>query len=118
MPTMIYIAQTNLYWVIDPLGEYGDLKPEDLAESCGYIPFFLHAQDERDAKTQMVERYGFGSFPSSGGTVDSRGVYSYPEDPDLYPVMETSLRGEIVRIYPYAFVSITNDKGTYMTRMD
>lgn len=118
MPAVIYIAQSDLYWIIDPLGEYEDVAPEDLIEACGFIPYFLQQNDERDARTQMVDRYGFGDFPTTGAAVDARGVYSYPEDPDMFPYMETSLRGETIRIYPYAFVAITNDQGTYTTRMD
>lgn len=64
-------------------------------------------------------QHGGGWQPMKGFTIDDdTGVMSYPDDPDLYPIMEIRRGNELCYIYQHAFVSIRGDKGWETARMD
>jgi hypothetical protein len=106
-------------WKLDPLNHYERQSPVDIAMSMGLIPEFLHAHDERAVLAQLEQNYGFGPLHAiTGGTVDETGVYRYPEDPPLYPIAETQLKGTKVRMYPYAIMHISSADTEIVTRMD
>ena len=118
-------------WVLDPNATYrNEYSPEQIVQACGYIPMFLAEQDERMARAQMRENYGFGElYEFKHAHVTDDGVYQdqtpldddEEPDPDLQPYAWCELHGrESVYIYPYGIVAIVNaDTGSqFVTRMD
>ena len=113
---------------VDPTGHYGDKKvpTKRLLDALGIVPAFvieaamaLEEATPRSVMDAMGDVYGFYLGDMEGGTVDSEGVYSYPEDPDLYPLIEWTLGGTVkVYMYNYAIIVVTDGKETIVTRMD
>jgi hypothetical protein len=117
--------------VIDPTGHFESKGVEKgrLVEACGLIPGFvafaerMEAETAREVYDYMVKEYGFGGFEWSEEEhhVDTgTGVYSYPDDPDLYPLVLLEVDGCDVDVYIYqhAIVSIVGDDETIVCRMD
>ena len=113
-------------------GHYGGIDEceQHCKEWAGYIPhIFAEAvmlSDERgdvslDAVAQsMNDVYGFGGFSyPMGGDVDSvSGVYSYPGDPDQFPLVDIRTHGLRLLVYPYGIVALTDGDRTKTARFD
>lgn len=90
-------------------------------ESLGFIPSFLSHADGRPARDQFNERYahGGGWQPMSGWSMGPVGEILYPGEPALPPIAVAALGSEVIRIYPHAWVSITQEDGSFeVSRMD
>lgn len=108
---------------VDPLDKYPKASQEALMEACGFIPYFVAdaAEDSTAAAAlnTMEGVYGFPAMPMTGGEVSVEGVYSYPEDPDLYPLVAMATEGGVeVLVYRHAIVVVRDEKETFVTRMD
>ena len=122
----ITIEKINgVMWVHDPLGVFESEQAEIrnyCHEASGLIPHFLTLEDTRPVAEQFEERYGFGHLCElTGGKIaKGTGVYSYPEDPDLNPLMACRFLNEVVHIYHYGIVGIVNleTDTQFVTRMD
>ncbi len=90
-------------------------RPGMRPEALGFIPTFLQDDDPRPAKDQFHERYAHGGGWDSfvGFKMLPDGSLQYPGDPPYPVIAETRLRDEIVRVYPSAWVSITQADGSY-----
>jgi len=132
--------QTDGVWIIDPADTYvsGEITPERVTAAAGYIPTFVTTEDQRPAKEQLTERYGFGPlFETKGFLLIPKGntfALRYvgesggtePLDPDLFPLLSLHLpfTDEEVIIYPHAWVAILSldeslrPKEYFITRMD
>lgn len=88
----------------------------------GLIPSFLREADPRPAREQIDTAYahGGGWRPFRGFTVlNGSGVIQYPGDSALEWIAAAFLRDEVIRVYPHAWVSITQPDGsTEIARMD
>jgi len=106
--------------IVDPEDKYSHMSIHQLGEMMGVLPMWVDYEDPRSIREQFNEKYQFGLFEMTGGTVDPEtGVHSYPEDPDLWPIGKMTLRDEIVWFYPYAMVAIKQADGSmFVTRMD
>ena len=94
---------------------------------CGLIPkFFLEAcdkvQDSKDVSldnlaSHMDAIYQFGGFNTHpwSGTLTSKGVYQYPDDPDLHPLVILEQDGFQCLIFEYGITAIRkkDDLATY-----
>jgi hypothetical protein len=90
-------------------------------EHLGLIPLFLSEIDERSAAEQFDDNYahGGGWSPMPGWKMGSAGEIIYPSEQPLKPIAQATLRQEVIRFYPYAWVSITQPDGTFeISRMD
>lgn len=107
---------------VDPLKKYPDVKKGRLVEACGLIPAFV-AEAEiglgegaplEALHRAVMEIYGYGlGHPMTGGEVTPEGVYTYPEDPDLYPLVSLqTAQGHEVLIYQYAITAFRDSEGT------
>ena len=105
---------------IDPLRRFTQVSPDRIIESLGILPYWIDPNDERTFKEQLEERYAIPLMGLKGVTIDSTGVYHYPEDPPSYPVAMYAGPKETVYFYRYAFVGIVNNetKTSFLTRMD
>ena len=112
--------------------DIGNARPVDLVEACGIIPDFFctaccEAQQNRpawnegkttllDIANKMDDAYGCGGFAqylsghnNSLSGVDARGVYSYPDDPDLHPLARFGFADRfLLYVYDYGMCAIVD----------
>ena len=89
-------------------------------ELLGLIPFFVSTLDIRKPLVPQLEKsYGFPVTELKWGTV-KEGVYTCPEDPDLYPYAAYNLDdGRRIYQYPYGILAIELERDEFFTtRMD
>jgi hypothetical protein len=113
-------------------GHYGgvDETEEFCKEWSGYIPHIFaesialaneHGEVTLDTVAQaMNDIYGMGGFMyPMGGDVDPvTGVYSYPGDADLFPLVDIRSNGLRVLVYPYGIVALTDGDRVKTARFD
>ena len=109
-----------LIGLTDPLQNHTDLTPSQIMEWCGFIPHWLYNVSDYDSiKECLIDQYDYYSGEMSGGTIDDKGVYTYPEDPPLYPLITVYGDGEIFHQYNYGIVATVQKDGTqWIARMD
>jgi len=106
---------------IDPLNYYGLVPAIRLVDACGLIPGWVgnEAFSDQDMKTALDKQYGYGLHEMTGSTITEEGVHSYPEDPDMYPLIKMERKDETLFMYESAIVAIRQADGTmFVTRMD
>ena len=106
---------------LDPHNKYEHLSVEDLRMSLGSLPSWVMNPTffEFPLKEALDKQYGFGLFETKGGKVSKDGIFSYPEDPDLYPIAEIIRGDETFYQYQYGIVAIIQKDGSsFVTRMD
>ena len=114
----------NFQITIDPLKAFdGDAKY--ITTVCGILPLWATNGGGETMKDSLKNQYAFYTGEMTGGSVDDDGVYSYPEDSDLYPMLKIErLDGdelkEVCTIYEYAIVACRNVEtgDLWVTRMD
>lgn len=88
-------------------------------EHLGFIITFLDVDDPRSAKEQFAEKYVGGWHPMPKFKMLENGDLRYPGDPVSPVLWMTRLRDEVIRVYDYGFVSITQSDGSFeVARMD
>lgn len=99
---------------------FTELHPS-ASDLLGFLPTFLSERDPRSAKEQFNANYahGGGWHPLPGFKMLPSGAIKYPGDPPLPAVAKGKLRNETILIYPYAWVAILQQDGSYeVARMD
>ena len=106
----------------DPLNEYGDQKIADLVNACGYLPGWAIEKEPDESMAEALERrYVFYAGQMTGGAVTPEGVYTFPDDPPLYPyiAIRDQESDETMYVYPYAIVAITHpERPQWVSRCD
>lgn len=113
---------------------YESVAPIEIWESCGLLTHFAieSFRNPQPLYETMLEQYGFPADPIAGGTINETGVYRYPGDPDLYPVMVMEQEERLpdpddvtaptatrtLFFYRYALIAIRENGQTIVTRMD
>lgn len=91
-------------------------------EMLGYLPDMVSESDPRSAREQFDANYrqGGGWCPMQGFTLTTSGALTYPGDPPMRLMFETTLHGkETIRVYEHDWVVIIQLDGTYeIARMD
>lgn len=94
-------------------------EAERLIEACGFLPTMMIESQNPDSslKAALEENYPFGANWNSDGVIDEQGVYRYPEDEPLSPIMSITnkLTDDVAYIYQYGIVAARNEKGEYVT---
>jgi len=114
---------------LDPTKEFTSVPQERLVDALGFIPEFVVAAFElfpegdsaEDVYNAMVKVYRYGDYrflSTNGGEVDSEGVYRYPEDPDLHPLVCFEQGDVKVFVYQHAIISVRDSRDTIVSRMD
>ena len=110
---------------IDPHTKFTHAPKDQTIGVCGILPHWAVSGSGETMKDSLINNYQFYMGAFTGGTIDDTGIYSYPEDPDLYPMLKIDrLDGEDLKevcyIYEYAMVACKNiDTGDlWVTRMD
>lgn len=103
------------------------LSPGVSPAALGYIPAWLSDENPLPAREQLdaVYRHGGGWRPFNGFTLvkPSNDVrdwrLSYPGDPDYRVLAYTTLREEIVLMFPHSWVAIIHNGKLYsVARLD
>jgi hypothetical protein len=99
-----------------------NLTPGHSVEDLGLIPMFLSAHDPRGAAAQINEAYAHGggwrSFEGFRLERDPLALL-YPDDPPMRLVASTTLRGETIAVFQYAWVAVIQPDGTFdVARLD
>lgn len=110
---------------VDPLNAYGHMSHDDLLAWLGFVPGWLSLPELGETFKQRAET-GYSQmaggvywFRGDFGTVDDRGVYCAPDDPDLYPMaVIEGLPGQRVYMYPYSIVAFIHDGEQSVARLD
>lgn len=112
---------------LDPLSKFGGMNVPNrgIREACGLLPFFAIEGPGPTMAKNMEGNYNFFFGWSKGHTtVTEDGIYSYPEDPDMYPLVRLDAvteegQKETIFIYDHAIVAYMLD-GEFQgsTRMD
>ena len=95
----------------DPFDKFKEQEPRLLIYLCNVILQWAHISVESDVSMKEVisEHYGYGLHPfGEEGSVDKDGVYTYPGDPDLYPISIISTPKEIIFCYMHEIIAIRN----------
>lgn len=107
---------------LDPLSKFENYTPDDIMDVCGFIPQWLVAEEliEYDALTALDKAYQWGPLTHlEKSVVNEDGSYSYPGDPDMYPLIIIKRGKDTVIQYQYGMVAIkVDDKPFVVTRMD
>lgn len=94
-------------------------ETERLIEACGFLPTMMIESQNPDSslKAALEENYPFGANWNSDGVIDEQGVYHYPKDEPLPPIMSITnkLTDDVAYIYQYGIVAARNEKGEYVT---
>ena len=106
----------------DPMEKFQHIPIRHLFDACGYlIPWALDENCNRMTIKQCYEHfYKFGMNNTPGTEVDKEtGVWKYPGDPDLYPIMRMTRGDEVIYFYQHALVAwFDKDNVLFATRMD
>ena len=116
---------------LDPTGAYKRLPSQTMWDSLGLIPFFVQRASQevpegsaKEVMDKMDDVYGFGLGQynmldqEEGSHIDNEGVYYYPNDPDLAPIVKFELEHTTVYVYPYALVATDDAQEQIMRRFD
>lgn len=107
----------------DPFNVWSNrLAPEHVEYLCMFVVQQSHLADKLDIslKTVINDHYGYPTHEFKGGTMKGGGIYTYPEDPDLYPLCEIQTKQEIIYMYEHEMLGIRNKTTDeyYVTRVD
>lgn len=92
----------------------------NLEESVGFIPNFASEGNPDSLKDQFNKSYSFGGGwnPLPGFTMDGDKII-YPGDSALPPIAKAKFRDQTVYVYPYSWVAIVEQDGSFeVSRMD
>ena len=90
----------------------------DIEEICGLPLYWARTWDGSGLLTDHLEAsYGFPLYAMTGGRL-VEGVYKYPGDPDLYPLVTLELHGCTYHQYDYGIVAVVTEDSTSIFRMD
>lgn len=113
-------------WAIDPAGHYSEhgVEAERLADACGIIPSFVGPEDV-PLDEQLAINYNYHSgWKELGNTWEGEFheddlTYTYPEDPQQYPLAGVTLRDDTALVYPHGCVLVVKADGRRLwSRMD
>ncbi len=104
----------------DPHNKYPKRSPQHLTEMCGLLWAWIVHNTHESMKDRLITSYPFYSGEMTGGALNLEGVYTYPGDPDLYPLMMFETHTEVCFVFEYGIVGVVNrtDGCTWVARMD
>lgn len=107
----------------DPTNKYPEAPENAFIEACGLLtPWIIEGIEnkEHDMWKHLEDSYGFGMFEIEQVKISDEGIWSYPGDEDLHPLMTFEGNNINVHIYEYGMVAIkeSNSNDFKCTRMD
>ena len=106
--------------ITDPHNKFLSATPDELLEACGLLPIWLANGEQPSLKDRLIENYSFYMGEMKGGNLSPEGLYTYPGDEDLYPLVSFESDTEICYIFKHAIVGVfEKENGSiWVTRMD
>lgn len=109
----------------DPTSNY-EAPTEAIIEACGFVLGWVVAHEPTVSNMTLKEHleacYGFGELHEmKGGEVTESGIYKYPEDPDMHPLVFITLEGGAeFLMWRHAICAMRDNQKQdwYVTRMD
>ena len=128
MKRSIKMDKFDCTMTIDPNSNFNGVPEERLMAACGLIPAWLatysckETRASNNLKDHLDKEYTFGMFPMEGGKVNDNLSYSFPEDPDLHPLMHYKnheTEAEFI-MFQHAMCAVrqTPNDEWFVTRMD
>jgi len=96
-------------------------NPIHYNDMLGMLPQWLDNDqyEDKTAKEALDAQYCCGLYNSSEVVVSEEGLYMFPGDPTLYPIVKIKRKDETIYIYEYALVAIIDSNGnSFATRID
>ena len=105
---------------LDPTGSYTTETAQYIMEACGILPYWVASWPQLGTLLEHLnQQYGFGIYEMTGGTLSDDGIYQYPEDPPLAPLISIQTMNGVFYQYLYGIVAIPMEDGAhFVTRMD
>ena len=97
----------------DPNNKYSHLSPQYFHERFQFLASWIaHKPKEQNILECIKENYPyFHAWDSNEAKIDSLGKYSYPGDPDLWPMMLAKDNNEYtLLVYEYDIACFHNSK--------
>ena len=129
MPYTTHASSTVV--IIDPLDHFLNTKEtasaykvtvDRILQELGILLNWVTTRHKDETMRQALKRnYSAvsGMYPMTGGEINEEGIYKYPEDPDLVPLIKCIDGEETVYMYSYGIVAVVHEgKETFVTRMD
>ena len=108
---------------IDPNDYYTDVNHHKIVGRCQVIinwalnPSYVKSP----FKTAVLDQYLYGANFCMGGIIDHNGVYRYPGDPPLNPLLKITRNDDILYFYEADIIAMKDanqEGGYYITRVD
>jgi len=108
---------------VDPHRKFSTATPEQILNACGVVSQWAMnpRYEEASMYEALAEQYQRRPEPMSaewGGIISEDGVFSFPGDPDQFPLLTIQHGDEMLYQYQYSMVAVVNDGGTKIFRMD
>lgn len=111
----------NIKLTFDPTNQHSRLSKNEITQACGVLPLWATNPFLLSTPLQQAfeAQYPFPMPPLEDGAVTPGGVFQYPNDLDLHPLVKLERGLETLFIYPYAIIAILKaDGSTFISRMD
>ncbi len=109
--------------IVDPTDYYTDENHHKIVAYCQtVINWALNPSFTKTSfKASILQQYLYGSNWCMKGTIDHNGIYYFPEDPPLHPMLSISKNNDCLYFYEHDIIALKDDKqpsGFYITRVD
>lgn len=105
----------------DPFGKFGHYANQDMNNILGFLPGWVANPEyfEFPLVEALDKQYCCGMNDTPEVTITEDGIYKFPGDQDLHPILVMKRGTETFYQYEYGLVAIVQEDGTsYATRMD
>ena len=108
---------------IDPTDYYTDNNHHKIIAYCQTViswainPSFV----KTSFKAGVLQQYLYGANFNMGGIIDSNGIYKYPDDPPLHPLLKIERNNDCLYFYEHDIIALkdaNSTSGFYITRVD
>ena len=111
----------NIQLTFDPTKYWSGLSKNEIIRTCWSLPLWAANPFLLSTPLQQAfeAQYPFPMPPIENGTITSTGIFQYPGDPDLYPLIKLERGPETLYIYKYAIIAIVKADGSpFCSRMN
>jgi hypothetical protein len=100
--------ELNTVVLTDPLDKFEGVHGSKLIAACGYLlPWAVNGISTLEENLLNKYEFFYGwNKPDCPTKITDEGVYSYPQDPDLSPLVTITRGTETMHIYQYGIVAV------------
>ena len=106
--------------VLDPTGEHykNNITMKSIVDACGILLTWAADDTYDNFKDRMEKNYDYFDSWRTTTDLDQYGIYKYPEDPPMYPLVSMKLNGDTMFFLPHQMVAIVLPGTTIISRFD